>query len=74
MSPLGVSDTLDVLGFFVPAIFLWALISVPLYAAARWGLARIDAYRFIWHRALFNTALYVLILGAVMTVGGTTWL
>jgi hypothetical protein len=31
-------------------------------------------YRFIWHRSLFNLALYVLLMGGVVFLGNLAWL
>ena len=40
------------------------LISLPL----RWMLAWIGFYRLVWHRPLFDLALYVVLLGTVVSV------
>ncbi len=52
-------------GIYIPWIMLLALAAWPL----SWGLCRLLAalgfYRWVWHPALFDTALYVLLLYAV---------
>ncbi len=52
-------------GLYVPWIMLLALAAWPL----SWGVSRLLAaagfYRWVWHPALFDTALYVLLLYAL---------
>jgi hypothetical protein len=31
-------------------------------------LLRLNAYRFVWHRPLFDTALFVLLLGGIVFI------
>lgn len=70
--------TLDVFGFYLPPILLWALMALIPYLLARWGLRRTGFYRFVWHRPLFDMALYVIIFGAMVlglpALGGMQWL
>ncbi len=54
-------------GVFFPAILLWAVIAFALNAVLRRVLAAAGFYRLVWHRALFDAALFVILLGA--TVG-----
>ncbi len=59
---------IDLYGIFVPrlGVFMVAafLLSYPLRVALAWS----GAYRFIWHRPLFDLALYVILLGAVVAI------
>jgi hypothetical protein len=52
-------------GLYLPWIMLLALAAWPL----SWGVSRLLAatgfYRWVWHPALFDTALYVLLLYAL---------
>ncbi len=52
-------------GLYLPWIMLLALAAWPL----AWGtgrlLAAVGFYRWVWHPALFDTALYVLLLYAL---------
>jgi hypothetical protein len=61
-----VISELNIYGVFVPALFAWMLIafgvSVPLRRALAWS----GFYRFVWHRPLFDLALYVVLLGTVI--------
>jgi hypothetical protein len=59
---------IDVVGVFVPAILVLMLIAYLINLAVRTVLARIGLYRFIWHRSVFDLALYVLVLGLVVIV------
>lgn len=76
MMDLGV-DSLRPLAFFdfyLPPLVLWTLVALVPFLVVRWGLDRIGAYSLIWHRALFNVALFVAILGGLIFSGGTRWL
>jgi hypothetical protein len=63
---------LDIYGVFVPALFAWLLVAYVAYLIARQGLAWSGLYLLVWHRPLFDVALYVILLGA--TVFTSTWL
>jgi hypothetical protein len=58
----------DIYGVFVPALLVWALIALALTAVLRRCLAVIGFYRLVWHRALVDLSLFVLILAAVSSV------
>ena len=53
---------IDLFGVFVPPLFAYAAVAAILWLVLKRILARLEADRFVWHPALFNTALYVLIL------------
>jgi len=55
-------------GVFVPALFVWMLIAFGVSVPLRWALARSGFYRFVWHRPLFDLALYVVLVGAVVHI------
>ncbi|QJP17350.1 DUF1656 domain-containing protein [Starkeya sp. ORNL1] len=61
-------------GFYLPPLLLWASVALIPYVLARWAIGRAGLYRFVWHRPLFNLALYVLILGGMIFIGGRGWL
>lgn len=67
-------STLNVFGFYVPPLFFWLAAAVLPTALVRWALARARLYRFVWHRALFDASLYVIVLGGMMLAGGGQWL
>jgi Protein of unknown function (DUF1656) len=66
--------TLEFFGFYLSPLMLWASAALILLVAFRWLLERLDFYRFVWHRSLFNLALYVLLLGGIAFLGSLAWL
>lgn len=63
---------IDVYGVFVPPLLLWVGAALPLTAVLRRVLRMAGFYRFVWHRPLFDFALLVIVLGAVVAVA-TRW-
>lgn len=59
---------LDLYGVFLPPLLLWLALALPLSAALRRLLDRAGAYRFVWHRPLFDLALLVVVLGGVVAL------
>ena len=57
---------LDIYGVLVPALLLWLFVAYALSAVASRIMQRFGLYRLVWHRALFNFALYVCLLGVVV--------
>ena len=53
---------LDLFGIYMPPMFLYGAAAMLIWLAVRQGFAWMGLYRFVWHPALFNTALYILIL------------
>ena len=58
----------DIYGVLVPALLVWLVVAYGVYAIARTALSATGAYRFIWHRPLFDVALYVILLGFIVFV------
>jgi hypothetical protein len=56
---------LDIYGVFVPDLLVWVVVAFLLSIPVRRLLAAAGFYRLVWHRALFDVALYVILLGAV---------
>ncbi|MFU2326735.1 DUF1656 domain-containing protein [Pseudomonas sp. MAG733B] len=56
---------LDISGVFLPTLLVLMGITYVLYLLVHGVLMRLHFYRLVWHRALFNVALYALLLGAV---------
>jgi Protein of unknown function (DUF1656) len=71
---LAAFHTVEFFGFYLPPLVLWATGAVIPFVIFRWLLARVGFYRFVWHRPLFNLALYVLLAGAVIFLGNLAWL
>jgi len=61
----------NVYGVFVPSLLVWTAIAVALTAVLRIGLRFIGAYRAVWHPALFDLALFVIVLGGVITLAAS---
>jgi len=56
---------LDISGVFLPTLLVMMLASYVLFLGIHAVLNRVHFYRLVWHRALFNVALYAVLLGAV---------
>lgn len=57
---------LDVFGVFVPGLLCCGLVAFALNTMLRRLLALSGFYRVVWHRSLFDLALFVVVLGAVV--------
>jgi len=55
-------------GVFVPSLLVWALIAFALNLVLRRVLYAARFYRFVWHRALFDAATFVILLAGVVTL------
>lgn len=51
-----------VLGLYLPTLMVLALLALLALWGLRHLLARLGVYRWVWHPALFDLALYVLLL------------
>ena len=56
---------LDISGVFLPTLLVTMLGTYLLFLGLHAVLVRMHFYRLVWHRALFNVALYAVLLGAV---------
>ena len=59
---------LDLYGVFVPSLAAWMLLAFLISLVVRRVLALCGFYRLVWHRPLFDLALYVILLGGVVSV------
>ncbi|WP_407160018.1 DUF1656 domain-containing protein [Bradyrhizobium sp. STM 3557] len=57
---------IDIAGVLVPSLLLWLVIAYVLSAVLRAQLRRLGFYRLVWHRALFDFAVFVCLLGGVV--------
>jgi hypothetical protein len=63
---------IDFFGVLVPTLLLWLLVSCARCcvrlsdAPVRPAFRRAGLYRLVWHRALFDLALFVCLLGGVV--------
>jgi hypothetical protein len=55
-------------GIYVPSLLVLSLLSLAASRAIRHVLARLGLYRLVWHPALFDAALFVIVLGAVTSL------
>ena len=60
----------DLYGVFVPSLLVCAIVAYVVTALATRLLARTGFYRLVWHRALFDTALFVILWGVAAAMGG----
>lgn len=56
---------LDLYGLFITPLLAWAVIAWLISIPLRRLLDAIGFYRLVWHRALFDVALFVIVLGGV---------
>jgi hypothetical protein len=56
---------IDIYGVFIPTLGAIALVAYLLNAILRRLLASVGFYRLVWHRPLFDTAMYFCLLGAI---------
>ena len=54
---------INVFGVFLPTALVLALLAYLLYLPLQRLLNKLHLYRLVWHRALFNIALYAALLG-----------
>ena len=59
---------LDIFGVLVAPIVAYALLTIPVMLVLRWVLARLGFFRLIWHPALFEVSLYLIILSLFVLV------
>ena len=59
---------IDVYGVFLPTLLLCVGATLPLTAGLRRILRWFGFYRLVWHRPLFDFALLVIVLGAVVSI------
>jgi len=65
MKEHAVVGEFDIYGVYFPAFAVFATIAFVLQLAVKRLLDAYEIYRFVWHRALFELALYVILLGVV---------
>lgn len=60
----------DLNGVFLSSLLVFAVIAWAVTAVLRRLLALVGFYRLVWHRALFDYALFVLVWGGVAALAG----
>ncbi len=56
---------LNIDGVFVAPLAVWAVVALGVNLMLRQVLIRVGLYRVVWHPALFDTALFVLLWALV---------
>jgi hypothetical protein len=56
---------INVLGVFLSPMVGYAVVAALAWLALRYLLDHSGAYRWVWHRPLFNAALFVIVLGGI---------
>lgn len=59
---------LDVQGVFLSSVLITSLVAFAAAFALRRVLRLIGVYRFVWHPALFDTALFVILWASVIAL------
>lgn len=57
---------IDIYGVFIPPLLVWIVASLAFTAVLRRLLRWLGFYWLVWHRPLFDFALLVIVLGAVV--------
>jgi len=57
---------IDLFGVLLPSLMLWLVITYAIGALLRPLIELSGLDRYVWHRALFDLALYVCLLGGVV--------
>lgn len=71
---LSLFHTVEFIGFYLPPLLVWAGAALLPFLSLRWLLGRLGLYRLVWHRSLFNLALYVLLMSGMIFLGNLAWL
>ncbi|QEL12654.1 DUF1656 domain-containing protein [Kushneria phosphatilytica] len=58
------------MGFLIPPLAVPVFVALALYLLTRRLLVRLGCYRWLWHPALVDVALYALLLWAVLALSG----
>jgi hypothetical protein len=61
-----VNEEIDLYGIFVPGLLVWAACAFLSSACIRTVLAGSGFYRIVWHPALFDLALFVVVLAFIV--------
>ena len=62
----------DIAGVFIPAILIWAIVSMVIGVAVRTILRSVGFYRLVWHRGLFDLALFFILWGLVASIANSS--
>jgi hypothetical protein len=57
---------IDLSGVLVPSLLVWLLVAYALCTVLRPVFQRTGLYGLVWHRALFDFAVFVCVLGGIV--------
>lgn len=60
------NEEIDLYGIFIPGLLVWAACAFALSTGLRHVLAGAGFYRMVWHPALFDLALFFVVLTAIV--------
>jgi hypothetical protein len=58
----------DFLGVFLPELIVWMMVAYAIQFVLVHCFARVGFYRYVWHRSMFDLALYIVLVGLVVLV------
>jgi hypothetical protein len=58
-------EEVNLYGVFVPRLLVLMVVAFLVSVIVRGALSQLGFYRHVWHRPLFDIALYIVLLGAV---------
>ena len=61
----------DIYGVYFPAFMIFAGVALLLQIVVKRFFDAFGVYRFVWHRPLFDQAIYIILLGVVTAAGAT---
>jgi protein AaeX len=61
----------DIYGVYFPVFIVFAGIAFLLQIVVKRLFDSLSVYRFVWHRPLFDLAIYVILLGVVTAAGAS---
>ena len=67
------SQVIDIYGVYLPSLLVLGLVAYGLNRLVSRGLARVGFYRLVWHKALFDVALYVVLFGLLFLLLQGSW-
>ncbi len=59
---------ISLFGVYIPSLLIWGLIALALHFVLRRAFAALGFYRLVWHRALFDLALFTILLAGIVGV------
>lgn len=64
-------EEIDLYGVFIPSLLVWMVFAFVVLLLLRRVLTALGVYTYVWHRPLFDIALYVITVGIVIATART---